>query len=785
MAEQLPRVRDLEPHLLLGAHSPGQPLQPYIPRDADDLLEEALLERHLVFVVHESAAGTRRSVYEALLRTHPDYYLVIESGDDIAEAPSNTVLWMDVTTRRSIMMTPDQLKQWLEPGRRAVVIVNRDYPDLANLRGAFTEGPYADVVISNKLSDAEQSAARQLDDGFAGDSVDDLINTATIAPPTPHAAGYHADTDDGPDFLGITQDVHMLADLVVSRHIRPPLSVGLFGNWGSGKSFFMKQMRARVRALADAAAAEEKRVGRRGQGVSTYCSNVRQITFNAWHYAEANLWASLATHIFDDLASEGSEDVLRRRADELAEQRSKEQSLLKQLSMVRLERMLVAAQQNDKPVFPELTGEDLAWVARETGVPAATTESVQQFATELHGLGGEARQAWKLLRHNRLALIAVAVGIVVAVGMAFLVRSPAWPLLVGLVPLLVSGTSVITRVRDGAARVRRAAESATTANEQRLAELDEEAARIEHAVAELASQHEPTAFARSRHEDYRQHLGIVSQLRRDLEMFAAMLGEEQDGLERVVLYIDDLDRCPPDVVVKVLEAIHLLVALPVFVVVVAVDPRWLHQAIRLHYAAMLPHDVLTPTHYLEKIFQIPFQLPSMDEAGFVRLVRGLSASDVVAESPPEKAVEAEVVERDEPTPTIGPTTKPGRPALRPRRLDISEAELEFLGRMASLVGTPRAAKRLVNLYRLVRARLLDREIESFVASDQFRAVLALLALHAESGTDVPDQVKDDFAEFGMSMKLYNDWLPLVRRFSFVQRGTAPDAVGGGRSDGDG
>lgn len=111
-------------------------------------------------------------------------------------------------------------------------------------------------------------------------------------------------------------------------------------------------------------------------------------------------------------------------------------------------------------------------------------------------------------------------------------------------------------------------------------------------------------------------------------MFAAML-EKEGGLERVVLYIDDLDRCPPDVVVKVLEAIHLLLALPVFVVMVAVDPRWLHQAIRLHYAAMLPHDVLTPAHYLEKIFQIPFQLPGMDETGFVRLIRGLSASDVV------------------------------------------------------------------------------------------------------------------------------------------------------------
>src|SRR5207249_4339798 len=29
---------------------------------------------------------------------------------------------------------------------------------------------------------------------------------------------------------------------------------------------------------------------------------VRNIEFNAWHYADANLWASLVTHIFDELA---------------------------------------------------------------------------------------------------------------------------------------------------------------------------------------------------------------------------------------------------------------------------------------------------------------------------------------------------------------------------------------------------------------------------------------------------------------------------------------------------
>ena len=34
-------------------------------------------------------------------------------------------------------------------------------------------------------------------------------------------------------------------------------------------------------------------------------------------------------------------------------------------------------------------------------------------------------------------------------------------------------------------------------------------------------------------------------------------------LERIILYIDDLDRCSDDKVMEVLEAVHLLMAFPV------------------------------------------------------------------------------------------------------------------------------------------------------------------------------------------------------------------------------
>lgn len=118
---------------------------------------------------------------------------------------------------------------------------------------------------------------------------------------------------------------------------------------------------------------------------------------------------------------------------------------------------------------------------------------------------------------------------------------------------------------------------------------------------------------------YRTRLGVMTQIREDFQHMAQLLvpdpnmpprqprgadatragapGLKEGGsdatdvdaandtlpaIDRIVLYIDDLDRCPPRRVVEMLEAIHLLLAVRLFVVAVAVDPRWLLRAIAVH-----------------------------------------------------------------------------------------------------------------------------------------------------------------------------------------------------------
>ncbi|WP_181775406.1 P-loop NTPase fold protein [Amycolatopsis pittospori] len=649
-----------------------------------------------------------------------------------------------------------------------------------------------------------------------------------------HLADYRPDTDDGVDELGIGPDVRMLADLVVSRMITPPLSIGLFGSWGSGKSFFMRQMQSRVRELADSAREAESAAGAHGKSVSSYCSSVRQISFNAWHYSEANLLASLATHIFDNLAASGAENDLQRQADALAERRKTEQTLLGRLSTVRLERRTLTKQQKQakrrrrKPreyvraVFDGLTEADKAWIASRLGVDQPTAEDLERLAQETGGLHSDVAEFWRRLRQDPVPLLILIGGLVTVLVVTLLVGRSQISGVLGGLTLVSSALTVVLRMRASAGRIHDALdklggpseEDAET--ERRLADLDAETERLEKAVAELAPGLDLVSFAESRVSDYVEHLGVVSLLRKDLETFATMLAEVPHGhgkIERTVLYIDDLDRCPPKVVVQVLEAIHLLLALPVFVAVVGVDSRWLKKAVEQHYEEMLGDEPeVFAEHYLEKIFQVPFRLSLMDEPGFAGLVRGLAATEgleaIPATTPdrqaetataaPPAAFESALPHAAAPEPSSESSTID----LRPPRLVISAAELEFLATLAPLARSPRSAKRLLNLYRLLRARFAGEELAEFLADGTreapFRAVLVLLSVlvgHPEAiarffasiaGTDPEDsafEIISSLNDHELRPKLerglsggswpelaasYQRWLPLVNRFSFAR-----------------
>jgi KAP-like P-loop domain-containing protein len=317
---------------------------------------------------------------------------------------------------------------------------------------------------------------------------------------------------------------------------------------------------------------------------------------------------------------------------------------------------------------------------------------------------------------------------------------------------------------------------------------------LQRELSDLSAGRRLARLASERIGDYREHLGLVSRIHDDFVRMSELLRRERDAkppssdaagrkleqgeedgdlprIDRIVLYIDDLDRCPPRRVMQVLEAVHLILAVPLFVVVVAVDPRWLLQSLKLHYAEMLAHEVqqdessdgrasrwdASPIHYLEKIIQVPFALRPMSESSVRSLVCGLLPIELPSDSPDNAKRPSEQTEATEPVadrgaqangisepreqpedlfvPAADPVLPVGVPSLNPRTLALTQAERDFTATVAASLRTPRMVKKFTNLYRLLRVGLDDRSggLDRFLQENtgdapEYEAVLILLAM---------------------------------------------------------
>jgi hypothetical protein len=95
------------------------------------------------------------------------------------------------------------------------------------------------------------------------------------------------------DLLDVEQEASAFGRIVAARDIEPPLAISIFGEWGSGKTYFMRRIQWHVDNLRSKTEETEPR--------SLFHRDIVQIRFNAWHYIETNLWASLVDYIFSAL----------------------------------------------------------------------------------------------------------------------------------------------------------------------------------------------------------------------------------------------------------------------------------------------------------------------------------------------------------------------------------------------------------------------------------------------------------------------------------------------------
>jgi len=699
--------------------------------------------------------------------------------------------------------------------------------------------------------------------------------TYALRAPAVLLPGFDADLPRGDDLLGIGREVETFAMLIAGRQTLTPLSIGVFGAWGSGKSYFMERVEKRVVELAKNGPRE------------AYFQRIAQVRFNAWHYSEGNIIASLVDQIVRNLRFEPAE------TDAILNERR--QKVLAELSVAegtqrQLERELKAAQETETALRSDLDriGRDIdasvqereAEIARVNVAIATIQDRLAQslahqeeavaaarrmaparealaFVTrqifedeQIRQLEVDVRETAENVRWLGLNQTNVLWGVVVVLLTALAAFSvnalKDLKLLTGLVGLVTALTPIAAKwlalLRDLASKgrayqeavrgqadrlVRQIEEEGKKARESDEADLQRRQDEIESLHAEiaalpvktlgaqraladgearrrkasedLASAMTAVAMKRTRlaaitsgslleeivtglstTDTYRKELGTIARARTDFERLSERMlkaREDYDSgrfktppvLDRIVLYIDDLDRCPEDKVREVLRAAHLLLAFDLFVCVVAVDPRWVIQCLSESPGIVSKEPVkdadlevlggvATPSDYLEKIFQIPLWLRPVPDAQRAALIETLLGRDINrrAVAAAMTAIRSDAAERDALETTSGQSDRQSRegehtsgtsgyglePELAAERasadqrsavpevIRIDPRELEFLARATPLLdGNVRALKRFVNTYRLVKAALPDVELE-FFAKTPYRLCIAQLAILA-------------------------------------------------------
>ena len=441
------------------------------------------------------------------------------------------------------------------------------------------------------------------------------------------------DQSIGADQLNYSRFADAFVTLIKNPEAKTPITIGVYGQWGSGKSFLMKKIKELLNKDSDSESSWParllNRLGRLFAPKSEKQVDTVVIEFNAWVYSGSeHLWASLVTHLYREVEKH-----------------------------VGLRTHVYRLSKAARRLFPKALGVFLFYA-----IPGLLISLMTDFAS--------IQAAWESMNMAGQAASASVIG----------------GSLLATLPIL---WSALREFGDTVFMTQ-------AANLQKLASKP----------------------------DFRDQIGIMADIKAEIGFITQLLeSREKNRQTRIVLFIDDLDRCEHRKAVEVLQAVMLLLAdrdgSP-FVVFLGIDARVIVRAIEENYGSVLVKAGINGYEYLDKIVQIPFVIPFAKRIEIGNYVDSLIWSkeekeQVEAKFPAQNEPDPDSDERipeikreDSPAGAERPAPPPAeKPAAQTRTeavpVTFTKPEREALKRCVDdIIENPRKIKRIVNIYRFVR-----------------------------------------------------------------------------------
>lgn len=229
----------------------------------------------------------------------------------------------------------------------------------------------------------------------------------------------------------------------------------------------------------------------------------------------------------------------------------------------------------------------------------------------------------------------------------------------------------------------------------------------------------------------------VHQFRNDFEKLV-----NATGMDRIVVLIDDLDRCLPRHIIENLEAIKLFLDVPKVAFVIAADETIVSSAIRSELPVIYEQSDTEKNsaerigrNYMEKFIQIPYLLPKLGDSEVVTYITLLFCQSLLPKSAFDKVYDAyrqfSLTNKNE------AFDNAAIPSLDENKQEYDAVihTTAFISQFAPIISStlrrnPRLIKRFLNAYEL-RIRLLNQLEITDAASKYALLKLMLIELNNE------------------------------------------------------
>jgi formylglycine-generating enzyme required for sulfatase activity len=148
---------------------------------------------------------------------------------------------------------------------------------------------------------------------------------------------------------------------------------------------------------------------------------------------------------------------------------------------------------------------------------------------------------------------------------------------------------------------------------------------LQKSAATNAADEAVGAIQRERTKIHIEQVRFLEQFQEKFRILVEQHVTRQNG--RLIVFVDDLDRCLPEKAIEVLEAIKLFVDAPGCIFVLGLDQEVIARGVEIRYKDFLKKDgtnQISGARYLEKIIQLPFQIPPVEQTDMGDFVHGLT-----------------------------------------------------------------------------------------------------------------------------------------------------------------